>query len=159
MVENSTKTYGELILEAKQKTDKQEVGETVNPLMKDLEKLVTKIAKDQADKCSEKGFFLSKYYIHISIMKDPWSPNVLKIHPHPVRIARPSPYQAEDHYLWSVTNLDYIQFEWCIPSKEILAFILRNPSQFDPEYVNMLHKFCKDKIDNIADYMIKGNLS
>ncbi len=159
MVENSTKTYGELILEAKQKTDKQEIGETTNAVMKDLEKLVNKIVKDQAEKCFENGFHINKYYIHLSIIKDPWAPNVLKVHPHPIRITRPSPYQAEDHYLWSVTNMNQIKFEWCIPSKEVLGYILKHTNEFDPSYVNMLHKFTKDKIDNIADYMIKGKIA
>jgi len=159
MVKNSEKTYGQLLLEAKKQTDRQEIGETVGPMMKDLEKLVNKIASDQAEKCFEKGFHLEKYYIHISIIKDPWSPNVLKIYPHPIRQTRPSPYQKEDHYLWSVTNLSHIEFEWCIPSKEILTYILKNPNEFDPSYVNMLRRYCTDKIDRIEDYMIKGKLA
>lgn len=159
MVKNSTKTYGEIIIEAKQKTDKQEIGETISPIMKDLEKMVTKIAQDQAYRCHEKGFHLDKYYIHLSIIKDPWSPNVLKVIPLPIRTTRPSPYQQEDHYLWSVTHLNHIQFEWCIPSKEILTFILKNPNQFDSNYVNMLRKYCTDKIDRIEDYTIHGKIA
>lgn len=159
MVRGSDKTYGQLILKAKKQTDRQEIGETSSAFLKDLEKMVTKIAQDQADRCMEKGFHLDKYYIHLSIIKDPWSPNVLKVIPLPIRLTRPSPYQQEDHYLWSVTHLNHIQFEWCIPSREILTFILKNPSQFDPGYVNMLRKYCSDKIDKIEDYMIDGKLA
>lgn len=159
MVKNSDKTYGQLILEAKQKTDKQEIGETSQPIAKQLENFVNETVQKQAEACFDKGFTLDKYYIHISIIKDPWSPNVLKIVPHPIRQTRPSPYQKEDHYLWSVTNMNHIQFEWCIPSKEILTYILKHPNEFDMNYVRMLKKYCEDKIDRIEDYMIKGKLA
>ncbi len=159
MVKNSKLTYGQLIHQAHGLTDKQEIGETVQPIMKQLEDFVNETVQKQAEACMAKGFTLDKYYIHIAIMKDPHTPNCLKIVPYPIRRTRPSPYQQQDHYLWSVTNMNQIQFEWCIPSKEILTYILKHPNEFDQEYIRMLHKYCKDKIDKIEDYMIDGKLA
>jgi hypothetical protein len=152
MVKNSDKTYGQLILEAKQQTDRQEVGETVGPLMDRLKGII----EDAAQKQYAQGT-TGKFYIHIVIVKDPMAANVLKILPQ-CRRTRPSPYQGHDHYLWSVES-GVVKFEWCIPSKEVLKYILANPTKFDAKYVAMLRNFCKDKLEKIEDYMVNGKIA
>jgi hypothetical protein len=80
--------------------------------------------------------------------------NVLRIRRPHCRVSRPSPYQDEDHYLWSVTNYSNIRFEWCIPQKSVMKYILNNPNQFDPSYVSMLRKLANDKFEKLEDYVI-----
>ena len=165
MVKNSTQTYGQLILEAQTKTDRQDVGETLEPILKQLKGIIEECVQLQAEACNKGGFYLPKYYIHIFIVKDPQAyhgqeaPNVLRIRKPHCRVTRPSPYQDEDHYLWSVTNYDHIKFEWCIPSHEVMQYILKNPNQFDVNYVRMLRQYASDKIDRIEDYMIDGKIA
>ena len=166
MVKDSNKTYGQLLLEAQSLTGThQEVGDTVAPIMRQLKDLIEQVVQMQFEACEKGGFDLPKYYIHIFIVKDPMAnqgmgaPNVLRIRKPHVRLTRPSPYQEEDHYLWSVTNYDKVQFEWCIPSKEVMTYILANPNEFDVNYVRMLRKFTSDKIDRIEDYMIDGKIA
>jgi hypothetical protein len=152
LVKGSDKTYGQLILEAKAKTDQQEVGETVGPLMDRLKVIIEDAAQKQYDR-GTKG----KFYIHVVIIKDPLSSNTLKILPQ-CRRTRPSTYQGHDHYLWSVES-GIVKFEWCIPSKEILGYILANPTKFDSNYVNMLRKYCQDKIEKLEDYVVNGKIA
>lgn len=166
MVKDSNKTYGQLLLAAQKLTDiHQEVGDTVAPIMRQLKEIIEQIVQMQFEACEKGGFDLPKYYIHIFIVKDPMAsqgmgaPNVLRIRKPHVRKTRPSPYQEEDHYLWSVTHYDKITFEWCIPSKEVMTYILANPNEFDINYVKMLRKFASDKIDRIEDYMIDGKIA
>lgn len=165
MVQNSIKTYGELLLEAQTKTDRQEVGETLEPILKQLQNIIEEIVQLQAESAMKGGFYLPKYYIHIFIVKDPLgangmeAPNTLRIRKPHCRVTRPSPYQEEDHFLWSVTNLNDVKFEWCIPSKEIVQYVLSNPGKFHRDYVVMLRKYCEDKIDKIEDYMINGKVT
>ncbi len=164
MVQNSVKTYGELLLEAQTKTGHQEVGETLEPILKQLQKIIEEVVQLQAEAAMKAGFYLPKYYIHIFIVKDPQAnqgmgaPNVLRIRKPHCRVTRPSPYQEEDHYLWSVTNLNDVKFEWCIPDKMTVDYIINNPNKFDKDYVLMLRKYCADKIDKIEDYMINGKV-
>lgn len=165
MVKNSDKTYGQLILEAQKILQGyQEVGETLEPIMKQLEGIIEQCVQMQYDKCQEKGFHLPKYYIHIFIVKDPLASqgmgahNVLRIRRPHIRVTRPSPYQEEDHYLWSVSNYDHIQFEWCIPNRETMSYILTHPNEFDEEYVTMLRKFCHDKLEKIDDYVVNDKV-
>ena len=124
MVKNSTKTYGELMLIARDKTDKQEVGETSEALMNDFKKIIEQAVQGNYDK-GIKG----KYYIHIWVTKEPYAQNTLHIYPQ-CRRTRPSPYQGNDHYLWSVEDGGIVNFEWCIPKKEVLTYILKNPNKF-----------------------------
>lgn len=152
MVRNSEKTYGQLMQEAALMTDRQEIGETLEPIM-DRMKL---IIEDAVQKNYEKGV-TGKYYIHIWTQKEPYAANTLHIYPQ-CRRTRPSPYQGHDHYLWSVEDGGLVKFEWCIPNKETLAYILANPTKFDPAYINMLRRYCEDKIDKIEDYMIKDKV-
>lgn len=165
MVKNSDKSYGQLLLEAQSKTDRQEVGETLEPLMIQLKGVVDECVQKQAEQCYKGGFTLPKYYIHIFITKDPQAaqgmgaPNVLRIRKPHCRTTRPSPYQEQDHYLWSVTNMNDVKFEWCIPDKMSLKYILDNPSKFDPSYVSMLRRYSLDKLEKIEDYMIKDKIS
>lgn len=150
MVKGSEKTYGELMLEARAKTDKQEIGETVSPIMERFKNII----EDAVQKNYEKGI-KGKYYIHIWLQKEPYANNALRIYPQ-CRRTRPSPYQGHDHYLWSVEDGGKVTFQWCIPKKEVLKYILNNPNEFDGDYVRMLRKYTTDKIENLSDYLV-GN--
>lgn len=152
MMEKRDKTYGQLMHEARSLTDRQEVGETVGPIM-DRFKL---IIEDAVQKNYENGI-RGKYYIHIWLQKEPYANNSLHIYPQ-CRRTRPSPYQGSDHYLWSVEDEGLVKFEWCIPKKEVLQYILANPHEFDEAYVGMLKSYCQDKLERIEDYLVEGNI-
>lgn len=148
MVRGSEKTYGQLMLEARSKTDSQQVGETSNALMTRFKDII----EDAVQKNYDKGV-KGKYFIHIWLQKEPYTQNALHIFPQ-CRRTRPSPYQGEDHYLWSVEDGGKVTFEWCIPKKEIVHYILKNPNEFDKNYVRMIRKYCQDKLEKIEDYMV-----
>ncbi len=148
MVKNSDKTYGQLMQEAASKTDKQEIGETVPSLMKQFKSII----EEAVQKNYENGV-KGKYYIHIWVNKEPYANNTLHIYPQ-CRRTRPSPYQGHDHYLWSVSDGGLVNFEWCIPKKETLKYILKNPNQFDKNYVAMLRRYCQDKLEKLDDYLV-----
>lgn len=150
MVKNSNKTYGALMLEARAKNDFQEVGETLEPLMQRFQSII----EEAVQKNYEKGI-TGKYYIHMWVTKEPYANNSLHIYPQ-CRRTRPSPYQGNDHYLWSVEDGGKVTFEWCIPKKEVLTYILKNPHEFDVNYVRMLKKYTEDKLENIEDYLVDG---
>lgn len=152
MVKGSTKTYGELMLEARAKTDSQEIGETVEPLMARFKDII----EDAVQKNYEKGV-KGKYYIHIWLQKEPYAQNAIRIYPQ-CRRSRPSPYQGHDHYLWSVEDGGKVTFEWCIPKKEIVQYILKNPQEFDVNYVRMLRKYVTDNIEKTEDYLVDGKV-
>lgn len=152
MVRGSDKTYGQLMQEAASITDRQEVGETNEALMKQFESII----EEAVQKNHEKGV-RGKYFIHIWVTKEPYANNTLHIYPQ-CRRSRPSPYQGHDHYLWSVEDGGRINLEWCIPSKEVLTYILANPNKFHPSYIRMLRAYCKDQIDKIEDYMVDGEV-
>lgn len=152
MMEKRDRTYGQLMHEARSLTDRQEVGETVGPIM-DRFKL---IIEDAVQKNYENGI-RGKYYIHIWLQKEPYANNSLHIYPQ-CRRTRPSPYQGSDHYLWSVEDEGLVKFEWCIPKKEVLQYILANPHEFDEAYVGMLKSYCQDKLERIEDYLVEGNI-
>ena len=152
MVKGSDKTYGELMLEARAMTDRQEVGETTEPLMARFKEII----EDAVQKNHDKGV-TGKYYIHIWVQKEPYANNTLHIYPQ-CRRTRPSPYQGEDHYLWSV-NGNKVTFEWCIPKKEVLQYILKNPHEFDKDYVRMLRRYASDKLEKIDDYLVKDKIA
>jgi hypothetical protein len=149
MVRGSEKTYGELMLEASQKTDSQQIGETLEAIMERFKDII----EDAVQKNYEKGV-MGKYYIHIWLQKEPYAQNAIRIYPQ-CRRTRPSPYQGNDHYLWSVEG-DKVTFEWCIPKKEIVHYVLLNPHEFDPAYVRQLKAYTKDKMERIEDYMVDG---
>jgi hypothetical protein len=150
MVKNSDKTYGQLMLEARKMTGKQEVGETLEGLMDRFKTIIEEAVQANHDK-GVRG----KYYIHIWLQKEPYATNSLHIYPQ-CRRTRPSPYQGNDHYLWSVEDGGKVTFEWCIPKKEVLHYILANPNEFDANYVNMLRKYTMDKIEKLEDYVVNG---
>jgi hypothetical protein len=152
MVKGSDKTYGELMLEAAQKTGSQEVGETVDPVMKRMELIINQAVQGNYDK-GVKG----RYYIHIWVTKEPYANNTLHIYPQ-CRRTRPSPYQGHDHYLWSVEDGGKVTFEWCIPKKETLNYILSHQHEFDKDYVRMLRRYCADKIERLSDYVVDGKV-
>ncbi len=147
------KTYGQLMLEARSKTDRQEVGETVGPLMERFKLIIEEAVQKNYDK-GVRG----RYYIHIWLQKEPYAQNSLHIYPQ-CRRTRPSPYQGHDHYLWSVDDGGVVKFEWCIPKQEVLQYILKNPNEFDANYVTMLKKYCQDKLEKLSDYLVEGQIA
>lgn len=153
MVKGSTKTYGELMLEARSYTDRQDIGETNEAVMKRFQDII----EDAVQKNYEKGV-TGKYYIHIWVQKEPYANNTLHIYPQ-CRRTRPSPYQGNDHYLWSVEDGGKVTFEWCIPRKEVVQFILKHPHQFDKNYVTMIKKYCADKMEKLSDYMVDNKIA
>ena len=148
MVKNSDKTYGALMLEARAKSDRQEVGETVQPLMARFQEII----EDAVQKNYENGV-RGKYYIHIWLQKEPYAQNAIHIYPQ-CRRTRPSPYQGNDHYLWSIEDGGKVTFEWCIPKKEVVKYILANPLEFDKDFLRMLRRYCEDKIEKLEDYLV-----
>jgi hypothetical protein len=152
MVRGSDKTYGELMLEARAKTDVQQVGETLEGLMDRFKTIIEEAVQANYDKGIR-----GNYYIHIWVQKEPYAQNALHIYPQ-CRRTRPSPYQGNDHYLWSVQDGGLVNFEWCIPKQEIVKYILANPNEFDKDYVNMLRKFATDKIEKLEDYLVKDEI-
>ena len=152
MVRGSDKTYGQLMEEARNITDTQSVEDTVQPLMEQFMRIIEHAVQANYDKG-----VTGKYYIHIWYYKEPYANNTLHIVPQ-CRRTRPSPYQGNDHYLWSVEDGGKVTFEWCVPEQGTLKYILKHPNKFDANYVNMLRKYCKDKIDKIEDYMINGKI-
>jgi hypothetical protein len=152
MVKNSDKTYGQLMLEASQAMESPEVGEITPQVMQKFRDIIEYSVQKNYDKGIR-----GKYYIHIWYNKEPYAQNTLHIYPQ-CRRTRPSPYQGHDHMLWSVEDGGKVTFEWCIPKKEILNYILDNPNEFDVQYVNMLRKYCQDKIEKIDDYLVDGKV-
>lgn len=138
--------------EAASKTERQEVGETMEALMGKFQGIIEECVQKEHDRGTR-----GKYYIHIWVQKEPYAQNALRIYPQ-CRRTRPSPYQGNDHYLWSVEDGGKVTFEWCIPKKEVLSYILAHPNEFDPSYVNMLRKYAKDKIEKLSDYVIDGKV-
>lgn len=162
MLENTDKSITEIYLDAASQKGTQTVGETVDPLMKELNKIIEDCVQKQYEVCSKKGFWLPKYYLHIFIVKDLMAariyntPNVVRVRRPHCRVTRPSPYQEEDHYLWSVENMDHITFLWCIPNKETINYILSNPNEFDESYVQMLRRYTQDTLETLEDYEVQG---
>jgi hypothetical protein len=152
-MKNSEKTYGQLMQEAAALTDKQEVGETSEALMTRFKEII-----EDAVQQNYKNRITGKYYIHIWVQKEPFAQNALRIYPQ-CRRTRPSPYQGHDHYLWSVEDGGKVNFEWCIPKKEVLAYILKNPLEFDVNYVRLLKKYAEDKLEKIDDYLVEGKIA
>lgn len=148
MVKNSTKTYGELMNEARSMTGVQEIGETMEPLMQRFRDII-----DEAVQLNHDKGIKGQYYIHIWVQKEPYAQNTMHIYPQ-CRRSRPSPYQGHDHYLWSVTDGGKVTFEWCIPKKEIVKYILSHPNEFDKDYVAMLKRYVNDKIEKLEDYAV-----
>lgn len=132
-----------------------EAGEILNAAMPKFKAHIDDIAQQQYDMCMKKGFNLPKYYIWLLYYKNNHT-GKLVFRPAICRVTRPSPYQDEDMILWSVTNYDHVQFEYAIPKKETLNYILANPGMYDKEHVNMLRKYCNDTLEKPEDYMV-GN--
>lgn len=153
MVLNSDKTYGQLMLEAAALTDRQEVGETLEGLME----CFLAIVEEAVQKNHEKGV-RGVYYLHLWLQKEPYANNAIRIYPQ-CRRTRPSPYQGFDHYLWKIEDGGKVTFQWCLPSKEILNYVLGNPHMFDVELVRMYKAYCKGNIEQISDYMVEGKIA
>lgn len=166
MLQDSGQSYVQLMKQAAQLTDdSMEVGDILPDFSAKLKATIEDCVQKQYDMCQEKGFTLPKYYIHIFITKEEHAakiygaPNVMRIRKPHCRVTRPSPYQEDDHYLWSVTNMNEIKFEWCIPKKEVIGYILKHPEEFDKDYVRMLRLYTEDKLERIEDYLIDGKIA
>ncbi len=153
MVRGSDKTYGELMVEAREMTGNQTVGETLEPLLDRFKTIIEEAVQSNAD-----NGVTGKYYIHIRIRNEPYTANALHIYPQ-CRRTRPSPYQDEEHFLWSVEDGGKITPEWNIPCRGTLKYILANPHMFDPSYVAQLRAYSKDKLENLSDYVVKGKIA
>lgn len=150
MVRNSNKSYGDLVTEAMLKTDKQEVGETYEGIEEQFCKIFCEAIEGNRDK-GVKG----DYYIWIRMQKDPYAANALHLYPM-CRRTRPSPYQTEDHYLWKYeSSISRLTFCWCIPRKEVTAYVLANPTKFDPDYIINLRAYVLGELDK--EYIVKEN--
>jgi hypothetical protein len=134
-----------------------EVGEILEAALPKFKAHIESIVQQQYDKCMEKGFDLPKYYIWILYYKNNHTEKLV-FRPAICRVTRPSPYQDEDMFLWSVTNYDHIKFEYAIPKKETLAYILAHPHEFDKDYVKMLTDYVNDKIEKVEDYLVDGKV-
>lgn len=159
MVKNSNKTYGQHILDARKKVDKQEVGDTLNELLKYFKNLIDEICNQQAEVCMQKGFDLKKYYIWIGLRKSALTSNALHIFPI-VRYTRPIPDNIifKDHMLWTVKNMNMVVFEWNHVSNELANYIVNNKPTFEDQTTQMAERQQKGKIDRIEDYIIDGKL-
>ena len=139
---NSKESYGDIVTKAMQITDSQEVGATYEGLEEQFAKIFCEAIEGNA----KKGV-LGKYYIWIRVQKDAYAANALHLYPM-CRRTRPSPYETEDHYLWQYdTAQAQLSFCWCIPRKEITAFVLANPNDFDADWVRLLKKYKKGELD------------
>lgn len=127
-----------------------EVGEILQSALPMMKKIIDKAVQDQYDKCMEKGFSLPKYYIWWLYYKNHKSQVVFR--PPICRVTKPSPYQDEDMFLWSVSDYSKVKFEYAIPKKEVFNYILANPQKFDKDYVDMLIRYRDDKLDKSEDY-------
>ena len=136
------------MVEARQLTEHQEIGETSEAVMQRFKDII----EDAVQKNYENGV-KGKYYIHMWVQKDPYAQNALHIYPQ-CRRTRPSAYQGNDHYLWSVNDGGLVNFEWCIPKKEVVGYILAHPQDFDVNYVRMLKRYVGDKLEKISDYVV-----
>lgn len=153
MVKCSDKTYGQLMLEASQLTERQEVGETNEALMKQLKGIIEEAVNLQA----EKGKFYKQYYIWIRFRKEPYTANALHLYPM-CRLTRPSPYQDKDHILWSVTNMNEVKFEWNVMSDELTNYVLANKPMFHDHTVAMAKAYKEDKLEKLDDYLVDGKI-
>ncbi len=129
--------------------DDVEVGEMLKYAQRRIVHVINNIVQKNYDQGTR-----GKYYIHFwfQTQGDQYAPN------YQCRRTRPSAYQMQDHYLWSVEDGGKVSFEWCIPKKETLSHILKNPHEFDKDYVNMLKKYCADKLEKIDDYLVNGKI-
>jgi hypothetical protein len=129
--------------------DGAEVGEMLKYATRRMLHVINNVVKMEYDRGIR-----GKYYIHFWFQteNDGYRPNYQS------RRTRPSPYQMEDHYLWSVEDGGKINPEWSIPKKEIRTYILEHPYEFDPEYVEMLTKYMQGTLDKISDYVVNGKV-
>lgn len=158
MVEVADKSYANLMHDAYNLAQTPEAGDIISACMPKLKAQIESICQMQYDTCMEKGFKLEKYYIWMLYYKNDHTGRLVFRKPI-CRVTRPSPYQDEDMLLWSVTNYDNVKFEWAVPKKETLQYILANPDKFDKEYVKMLTNYVNDKIDKMDDYLVEGKIA
>lgn len=157
MVRNSDKTYGQLMQQAREITERQEVGETLQALNTHFKKYIDEWVQQQAEVCMKKGFKLPKYYIWVRLRGEPYANNATHIYPM-LRVTRPSPHQDPEHILWSVTNLNEVKFEWNKMSAGMTNYVLANPDKFHEQTVGIAKSIKDDKLEKTDDYLVNGKL-
>ena len=141
-------TYGDAIIKARSQTDRQEVGETREAIEEHFAKIFCEAIEGNKNVKQD-------WYIWIRVRHDAYADNAMHLIPM-TRLTRPSPYEAQDHYLWLYRpNRNELVYQWNIPSKLIVANVLANPTKYDPEWVRMLRKYQKGTLDQ--EYIIKEN--
>lgn len=153
MVKGSDKTYGALMEEARNKTDRQEVGD----VSEYVNKRVLEAIEEAVQKQAEAGKFYPKYYIWHRYRKEPYANNTLHIYPQN-RITRPSPYQDPNHALWSVTNMNEVKHEWSVMDQGMRDYVKANPNTFHQDTVKQAHDYSNDKIEKLEDYVVGGKV-
>lgn len=126
-----------------------EVGDVLCSYLEKMKYRIERIVQNNYDKG-----VTGKYYIHFWFQTVQTERGIRFLPMYLCRKTRPSPYQMEDHYLWSVEDGGKVTFQWCIPKEETLAYILSHPYEFDADYVRMLRKFTTDKLEKIEDYLV-----
>jgi hypothetical protein len=137
--------------------DMPEVGEILQAALPKFKAHIESIAQQQYEKCQEKGFDLPKYYIWILYYKSNES-GKLVFRPAICRVTRPSPYQDEDMFLWSVTNYNKPKFEYAIPKASTLKYFLENPDKCEKNHLEMLKKYVQDNLEKVEDYLVDGRI-
>ncbi len=127
--------------------------EIIAPHIKRFEDVIQELAQKQYDKGTR-----GTYYIHSWVRNDPNDPKKF-IRFTQCRRSRPSPYQDYDHALYLIDENLICHFQWSIPNKQELKYMLENPEKYDPSSIAMLRKYCEDKIERIEDYMVNGKLA
>lgn len=139
------------MLEARAMTAASEIGE----IQPDIERRFKDIIQEAVQANYDNGV-RGKYYIHIILRKEPYANNALHIYPM-CRRTRPSPYQNEDHFLWSVDGAK-VTPEWNIPSQEVVGYILAHPYKFHNDLVAMCRRYCSDRLEKMEDYVVDGKV-
>lgn len=141
MVKNSEKTYGQIVTELKSMTDRQEVGETVPEIGKTFSKIF-----EECFTLAKKHNIVKDFYIWVRVQSDPNNSQMMRLYPQ-MRHTRPSPYQTQDHYLWQCNaTTGKIDFQWCIPKKEVTGNVLNRPHQYHPQWVEILTAYQKGEL-------------
>lgn len=131
-----------------------EVGDVLASYVSKLKYRIDRIVQNNFD-----NGVSGKYYIHFWFQTVQTEEGIKYLPMFQCRRTRPSPYQMQDHYLWSVDQGGLVKPEWNIPPKETITYILANPEKFDKELVTMLRRYCNDKLEKIEDYIIQGKIA
>jgi hypothetical protein len=124
----------------------------VSPHIRRMKDVIEELAQKEYDKGIR-----GRYYIHSWVRQHPEEKNEF-IRFTQCRLSRPSPYQDYDHALWLIDENQICHFEWSIPNKQELRYMLANPERYDPSSIKMLRRYCEDKLEKIEDYLVNDKL-